>query len=66
MREEQTKTEKQKEQLRQQLKYWKAKAQQEEFDKNFLYKQILETKKQNKLLKMSITRLQKELDEHTA
>ena len=43
--------------LKEQVKYWKNKAEIAENEKNFLYKQTLDTKKKNKLLKAAIGRL---------
>ena len=44
------------------IKYWQARAQAFEQDKNFLQAQIIESKRQNKLLKLAIGRLQGELE----
>ena len=44
------------------IKYWKTKALGYEQEKNFLQQQIMEAKRQNKLLKLAIGRLQNELE----
>jgi chromosome segregation ATPase len=63
IREDQIRQEKEKEKLNENIKYWKTKAQGYEQEKNFLQQQIMDAKRQNKLLKLAIGRLQNELDE---
>jgi hypothetical protein len=43
--------------LREKIKFWKNKAEAFENEKDFLYKQTMETKKKNKLLKIAIGKL---------
>ena len=45
---------------------WKEKAENFESEKNFFYKQLKDTKKKNKLLKLTIGRLQVELEKREA
>lgn len=54
-------SEKEKEDLREKQKYWKSRAEAFEQDKHFLQDQVLESKRQNKLLKLAISRLQDEI-----
>lgn len=54
-------SEQEKNDLKEKNKFWKARAEAFEQDKNFLQDQVLESKRQNKLLKLSISRLQEEL-----
>eukprot|EP00347_Sterkiella_histriomuscorum_P006958 403350786 len=61
LRNDQMKSEKQKEELRDKIKLWKNKAEMFESEKNFLTKQTMDTKKKNKLLKVAIGRLQSEM-----
>ena len=61
IREDQIRQEKEK--LNENIKYWKTKAQWYEQEINFLQQQIMDAKRQNKLLKLAIGRLQNELDE---
>jgi hypothetical protein len=63
IREDQIRQEKDKEKLHESVKYWKTKAQGYEQEKNFLQQQIMDAKRQNKLLKLAIGRLQNELEE---
>ncbi len=49
--------------LREKIKFWTARSEAFEQDKNFLQNQIVESKRQNKLLKLAIGRLQQELDQ---
>lgn len=60
--EDQIKMEEQKQEQNEKIKYWQARAQAFEQDKNFLQSQIIESKRQNKLLKLAIGRLQGELE----
>jgi len=62
MNEEQIKIEGQKQEQNEKIKYWQARSQAYEQDKNFLQSQIIESKRQNKLLKLAIGRLQGELE----
>jgi chromosome segregation ATPase len=57
IREDQIRQEKEKEKLNENIKYWKTKAQGYEQEKNFLQQQIMDAKRQNKLLKLAIGRL---------
>lgn len=54
--------EQQKQEQTEKIKYWQARAQAFEQDKNFLQSQMIESKRQNKLLKLAIARLQGELE----
>jgi hypothetical protein len=54
--------EQQKQEQTEKIKYWQARAQAFEQDKNFLQNQMIESKRQNKLLKLAIARLQGELE----
>ena len=47
--------------MKEKNKYWKSRAEAFEQDKNFLQDQVLESKRQNKLLKLAINRLQEEI-----
>ena len=47
------------------IRYWQTRSQALEQDKEFLQTQIIESKRQNKLLKLAIGRLQNELDKKT-
>lgn len=62
MNEEQIKIEGQKQEQNEKIKYWQARSQAYEQEKNFLQSQIIESKRQNKLLKLAIGRLQGELE----
>ena len=62
MRDEMMKSEKQKHELREKIKFWKSKSDAFENEKDFLYKQTMETKKKNKLLKIALGKLQSEMD----
>eukprot|EP00347_Sterkiella_histriomuscorum_P023615 403333985 len=62
IREDQIKQEKEKEALNEKVKYWKTKALGYEQEKDFLQNQIMDAKRQNKLLKLAIGRLQNELE----
>jgi hypothetical protein len=53
--------EKEKDDLREKNKYWKSRSEAFEQDKHFLQDQVLESKRQNKLLKLAISRLQEEI-----
>jgi seryl-tRNA synthetase len=57
IREDQIRQEKEKEKLLESVKYWKTKAEGYEQEKNFLQQQIMDAKRQNKLLKLAIGRL---------
>lgn len=59
---EQNKIETEKTQLKERIKFFSARADAFEQDKNFLQNQIVDCKRQNKLLKLAIGRLQEELD----
>jgi hypothetical protein len=48
--------------MNEKIKYWKTKALGYEQEKNFLQQQIMDAKRQNKLLKLAIGRLQNELE----
>lgn len=63
IRQDQIKQEREKEKLNETIRFWKTKAQGYEQEKNFLQQQIMDAKKQNKLLKLAIGRLQNELEE---
>jgi chromosome segregation ATPase len=63
IREDQIRQEREKEKLNETIRYWKVKAQGYEQEKNFLQQQIMDAKRQNKLLKLAIGRLQNELEE---
>ena len=63
IREDQIRQEREKEKLNETIKMWKTKAQGYEQEKNFLQQQIMDAKRQNKLLKLAIGRLQNELEE---
>ena len=65
LRDEQTRMEKQKQELREKIKFWKNKAEMFENEKDFLYNQTMQTKKKNKLLKVAIGKLQNELEKLT-
>ena len=54
--------ESEKQELNEKIKHWMARAQALEQDKNFLQTQIIESKRQNKLLKLAIGRIQGELE----
>lgn len=60
---EQIKTEKEKEKLKEEVRYWQTRAQGFEQEKNFLQTQIIDSKRQNKLLKLAIGRLQDEIEQ---
>lgn len=60
--ENQVKIDNEKQEQLEKIKYWQARAQAFEQDKNFLQAQIIESKRQNKLLKLAIGRLQGELE----
>jgi len=62
IRQEQIKMEKEKESQAESIKYWKTKSMGYEQEKNFLQSQIMESKRQNKLLKLAIGRLQNEIE----
>lgn len=62
IREDQIKQEKEKESLSEKVKYWKTKALGYEQEKDFLQNQVMDAKRQNKLLKLAIGRLQNELE----
>ena len=62
IREDQCKQETKKEELRKKIKEMRTKNQELESDKEFYYKQLMEEKKKNKLLKLAIGRMQMELD----
>ena len=64
--EDQMKMERQRQEFREKIKFWKGKTEMFESEKNFLYNQTMETKKKNKLLKVAIGRLQSELEKVTA
>ena len=49
--------------MNEKIKHWMARAQAFEQDKNFLQNQIIESKRQNKLLKLAIGRIQGELEQ---
>lgn len=55
--------EKEETKMREKIKFWTARSDAFELDKNFLQNQIIESKRQNKLLKLAIGRLQQELDQ---
>ena len=59
---ERVKMESEKQELNEKIKHWMARAQAFEQDKNFLQTQIIESKRQNKLLKLAIGRIQGELE----
>ena len=59
---ERVKMEHEKQELNEKIKHWTARAQAFEQDKNFLQTQIIESKRQNKLLKLAIGRIQGELE----
>lgn len=52
----------QKQEQNEKIKYWQTRSQTNEQDKNFLQSQVIESKRQNKLLKLAIGRLQGELE----
>lgn len=62
IREDQINLEKMKEKQRKETLKWRSKAENLDEDCKFLQKQVKETKKQNQLLKLAITRLQYELE----
>lgn len=62
IRDDQMNLEKMKEKQRKETLKWKSKAENLDEDCKFLQKQVKETKKQNQLLKLAITRLQFELE----
>lgn len=47
--------------MKSKIKYWQTRSQAFEQDKKFLQSQVYESKRQNKLLKIAIARLQGEL-----
>lgn len=49
--------------MNEKIKHWQARATAFEQDKNFLQNQIIESKRQNKLLKLAIGRIQGELEQ---
>lgn len=57
IRDDQIKQEKEKDTLKKQVKSWKDKSETFESEKNFFYKKLKESKKKNKLLKLTIGRL---------
>ena len=63
MNKERVKMESEKQELNEKIKHWMARAQAFEQDKNFLQNQIIESKRQNKLLKLAIGRIQGELEQ---
>ena len=63
MNREREKLENEKQELNERVKHWTARAQAFEQDKNFLQNQIIESKRQNKLLKLAIGRIQGELEQ---
>lgn len=65
IRNDQMNLEKMKEKQRKETLKWKSKSQNLDEDCKFLQKQVKETKKQNQLLKLAITRLQFELENRT-
>ena len=62
MNDEQIRSEQEKTDLKEKVKYWKSRSDAFEQDKIFLQDQVLEGKRKNKLLKLAINRLQDELD----
>jgi SMC interacting uncharacterized protein involved in chromosome segregation len=62
MNDEQIRTEQEKTDLKEKVKYWKSRSEAFEQDKNFLQDQVLEGKRKNKLLKLAISRLQNEME----
>ena len=60
---EREKVENEKQELSEKIKHWTSRAQAFEQDKNFLQNQIIESKRQNKLLKLAIGRIQGELEQ---
>jgi len=65
LRQDQQKQEKTKEELRGRLKHCKTQLELVEGEKAFLTKQVMDTKKKNKLLKLAIGKLHQELDRVT-
>ena len=63
MNREREKVENEKQEMNEKIKHWMARAQAFEQDKNFLQNQIIESKRQNKLLKLAIGRIQGELEQ---
>ena len=63
MNREREKVENEKQELSEKVKHWTSRAQAFEQDKNFLQNQIIESKRQNKLLKLAIGRIQGELEQ---
>lgn len=61
IRDDQIKMEKTKDQMAEEIKKLKAKSNNMEQERDFLQQQVLESKRQNKLLKMAINRLQSQL-----
>lgn len=61
MHTEQINIEQEKSELKEKSKYWKSRAEAFEQDKKFLQDQVLDGKRQNKLLKLAITRLQEDI-----
>lgn len=61
IREDQIKMQKDKDEQLKKIKHWTSKAQNLEQERDFLQKQVLESKRQNKLLKMAIQRLQSQM-----
>lgn len=57
MNREREKVENEKQEMNEKIKHWMARAQAFEQDKNFLQNQIIESKRQNKLLKLAIGRI---------
>lgn len=63
IRDDQIRMEKQKDDMSKQIKKWQSKSNNMEQERDFLQQQVLESKRQNKLLKMAINRLQSQLKE---
>lgn len=61
IREDQIRMEKDKDKMTKDIKKWQSRSNNMEQERDFLQQQVLESKRQNKLLKMAINRLQSQL-----
>lgn len=62
IREDQQRSEKEKEEMTKKIKKWQTRSNNMEQERDFLQQQVMESKRQNKLLKVAINRLQDQLN----